>query len=376
MRDDGSPVLFVSHHSSKLQTAEHVEKALSARGVKCWIAPRDVEPGEPFDRSVHKAIGDTDAMLLLFCSKSEKSRHVKRELILADQLDKAIIPLRLERIDPGELSYHLADSQWIDWLEQRDDVIDRIAAKAREFREEGHARHGDGAVLRPLGERSPTEWTMPRGGDERTIPVDLPDAAPSHSAAVGAAGDLQPHALGAFAGPGATALAGQPADQGAPGFGPGGYGYAGAPPSGAPAPGGRGGMMWVWGGLGAVVVVIAVVLAIVLGTRSSGGSAPAVAGSSGGAAPPTPNMGQPITAEWFAGVWSDSRDCRDPYRFDRSGQVTFPTGAQGRWRIEGSNILTVEIAGQVIRKLITRVGDDEITAPGEGSTYRCFPGAT
>jgi uncharacterized protein YecT (DUF1311 family) len=125
--------LFVSHHSSKLDVALHVERALSLYDVGCWIAPRDVDPGEPFDREIQTAIDGCSAVLLLFCSSSDRSRHVKRELILADSAHKAIIPLRLEAVDPKELAYHLADSQWIDWLEQRDETIKRIAGKARQF---------------------------------------------------------------------------------------------------------------------------------------------------------------------------------------------------------------------------------------------------
>ena len=140
MANGESPRLFVSHHSSKAEVADHVERALTARGVRCWIAPRDIPPGEPFDRSVHRAIVDCDAMLLLFCSQSEKSRHIKRELILADDLGKSIIPLRLERIDPVELSYHLADSQWIDWMDRRDWAMDRIAERAHFEHSHPHAR--------------------------------------------------------------------------------------------------------------------------------------------------------------------------------------------------------------------------------------------
>ena len=86
--------------------------------MKCWLAPRDVEPGEAFDMAIKRAIDDSCGILLLFCSKSDKSPHVKRELILADSSRKAIIPLRLEELDPDELAYHLANSQWIDWLEK------------------------------------------------------------------------------------------------------------------------------------------------------------------------------------------------------------------------------------------------------------------
>jgi hypothetical protein len=69
----------------------------------------------------------------LFCSNSDKSRHVKRELILSDSAGRPIIPLRLEAIDPGDLAYHLADSQWIDCIDRREAVMDRVAAQARLF---------------------------------------------------------------------------------------------------------------------------------------------------------------------------------------------------------------------------------------------------
>ena len=127
------PRRFVSHHSSKSQVALHVEKALAAHGVDCWIAPRDVDPGEAFDDAIMRAIASCDAVLLLFCKESDRSSHVKRELILADTRHKAIIPLRLEQIVPDKLAYHLANSQWIDWLEQRDNALRRIADKSRQL---------------------------------------------------------------------------------------------------------------------------------------------------------------------------------------------------------------------------------------------------
>ncbi|WP_428685337.1 TIR domain-containing protein [Sphingopyxis sp.] len=133
MEEAKRPTLFVSHHSSKYEVALHVEKALARHGVDCWIAPRDVGPGDAFDTAIMKAIRDSAGVLLLFCSQSDKSPHVKRELILADSAHKAIIPLRLEEIVPDDLAYHLASAQWIDWLEKRDDSIARIAAKAHQL---------------------------------------------------------------------------------------------------------------------------------------------------------------------------------------------------------------------------------------------------
>lgn len=133
MAENGEVTLFISHHSSTVDTALEVETALAARGVKCWIAPRDVEPGEPFDNAVRAAIERSAAVLLLFCEKSDQSKHVKRELILGDSAGRPIIPLRLESVQPRELAYHLADSQWIDWIERREAVMDRVASQARQY---------------------------------------------------------------------------------------------------------------------------------------------------------------------------------------------------------------------------------------------------
>ncbi len=133
MGQEPATQLFISHHSSKLPIALELEKSLAKYGVTCWLAPRDVEPGEAFDMAIKRAIDESCATLLLFCSKSDKSPHVKRELILADSSRKAIIPVRLEELAPDELAYHLASSQWIDWLEQRESTIERVAAKAHQL---------------------------------------------------------------------------------------------------------------------------------------------------------------------------------------------------------------------------------------------------
>ncbi|WP_108812520.1 TIR domain-containing protein [Sphingorhabdus sp. Alg231-15] len=133
MGQEPATQLFISHHSSKLPVALELEKSLAKYGVTCWLAPRDVEPSEAFDMAIKRAIDESCATLLLFCSKSDKSPHVKRELILADSSRKAIIPVRLEELAPDELAYHLASFQWIDWLEQRESTIERVAAKAHQL---------------------------------------------------------------------------------------------------------------------------------------------------------------------------------------------------------------------------------------------------
>lgn len=143
---DDRPRLFVSHHSSKADAARQVVDELERRGVACWVAPRDIPPGEPFDRSIREGISRVDAILVLFCDQADGSRHVKRELILADEGGKAIIPLRLARVLPDQLSYWFKDAQWIDWLDGRAEVFDRIARQVAALDE-----RPDAGFLRPAG---------------------------------------------------------------------------------------------------------------------------------------------------------------------------------------------------------------------------------
>ncbi|HMO75329.1 MAG TPA: TIR domain-containing protein [Sphingopyxis sp.] len=178
MTEDRRPKLFVSHHSSKFEVALHVERALARHDVDCWIAPRDVEPGEAFDSAILGAIRDGAGVLLLFCSQSDKSPHVKRELILADSAHKAIIPLRLEEIVPNDLAYHLASAQWIDWLEKRDESIARIAAKA-------HQLAGTVARAAPLPEpRQAADDLHAAILSQASAPAPAPQPAPAAPASI------------------------------------------------------------------------------------------------------------------------------------------------------------------------------------------------
>ena len=51
------PALFlVSHVSEDRSVALEIVDELERRDVPCWIAPRDVRPGKPFDDEITDAI--------------------------------------------------------------------------------------------------------------------------------------------------------------------------------------------------------------------------------------------------------------------------------------------------------------------------------
>jgi hypothetical protein len=138
--------VFISHHSSRYEAAKRVKAALAQAGVHGWLAPDDVSPGSAFDTQIVDAMREARAIVLLLSPEADQSRHVKRELMLADDAGIAVLPVRLEPFQAEGLAYFLKDRQWIDWFDGADTGLDRLVAAVRGL---------DAASSSPLGAPSP-----------------------------------------------------------------------------------------------------------------------------------------------------------------------------------------------------------------------------
>ena len=107
--------VFISYSSKDKPIADGVCANLEAAGVRCWIAPRDIAPGEDWPTAITKAIAQSRAMVLVFSAHSNSSDDVGRELMLAVSNRLVIIPFRIENIEaePGK-QYYLARTHWLD----------------------------------------------------------------------------------------------------------------------------------------------------------------------------------------------------------------------------------------------------------------------
>lgn len=126
--DIGRPTAFISHHSSQYEAAKAVKVALAGAGIHGWLAPDDIEPGTTFDTAIVEQVKRSDLVVLLLCAQSDRSRHVKRELMIADDAGKPVFPVRMEPVEADGLAYWLKDYQWIDWIDRKGGGIDRLIA--------------------------------------------------------------------------------------------------------------------------------------------------------------------------------------------------------------------------------------------------------
>lgn len=88
--------VFVSYASQDAAAAEAIVVALEARGLKCFIAPRDIPAGMEWATAIIDAIFETKLFLLLFSAGANWSIQMARELHLVHDRHIAILPVRLD----------------------------------------------------------------------------------------------------------------------------------------------------------------------------------------------------------------------------------------------------------------------------------------
>jgi hypothetical protein len=109
--------VFVSYSSRDKATADAVCATLESRGIRCWIAPRDVMGGTDWGEAIVKAIRGCRVMVLVFSSHANQSPQVRREVQRAFERGLTVIPLRVEDVAPVEsLEYYIGPVHWLDAL--------------------------------------------------------------------------------------------------------------------------------------------------------------------------------------------------------------------------------------------------------------------
>jgi hypothetical protein len=122
--------LFISFAGRDLKAATTLCQALEARGFSCWIASRDVPPGENFQVAIVRAIRAAEVMVLVFTHHSNASEEVAKELALASQTRLRVVPLRLEDVLPNEaFAYEFATRQWIDFTHGWDTGLELLCQR-------------------------------------------------------------------------------------------------------------------------------------------------------------------------------------------------------------------------------------------------------
>jgi len=119
---DGTPTTrrapgdaFISYASQDQAIAVAVCEALERAGVVCWIAPRDVSPGEFYAEEIVRAIDHVKVIVLVLSQNAVSSPHVLREVERGSAKRHPLVSLRVDQAPlPAALEYFLNTSHWLD----------------------------------------------------------------------------------------------------------------------------------------------------------------------------------------------------------------------------------------------------------------------
>lgn len=107
--------VFISYSTKDKAVADAVCATLESQKIRCWIAPRDVPPGQPYAASLVNAISESSVVVLVLSEGSNSSNHVLREVGEAVDNGIPIIPFRIDNIEPSEeMRYYIKSIHWLD----------------------------------------------------------------------------------------------------------------------------------------------------------------------------------------------------------------------------------------------------------------------
>lgn len=105
--------IFISYSSKDNIEAFKLCDYLEKNQKKCFIAPRDIQPGKEYGEEIINGIDGSGGMVLLLSENSNKSPHVLREVERAVSKN---IPIYVHSLEPVELTksmeYFLMTHQW------------------------------------------------------------------------------------------------------------------------------------------------------------------------------------------------------------------------------------------------------------------------
>ena len=120
--------VFISYSSKDRQFAVALKQHLTDLGVSCWIDQEGIGAGEDWTDKIGMALRQVYVLVLVYSSNSINSENVQDELAMAAKRKLAIVPVRIEDIEPSAFfEMRLARYNWIDIFDMQQSRLKEIA---------------------------------------------------------------------------------------------------------------------------------------------------------------------------------------------------------------------------------------------------------
>ncbi len=118
-----SPV-FISYSSKDRDPVMEVVEALRISGISVWVDEGGIHAADLWSEQIVEAIKHCQVMIVIVSENSINSHNVVKEVMLASENKKSLLPLYLEKVDiPSNLEYQLAGIQHLEYFGKNKDEV-------------------------------------------------------------------------------------------------------------------------------------------------------------------------------------------------------------------------------------------------------------
>lgn len=119
--------VFISYKAEEIAEATWVRSVLETNGISCWMAPTCIPGGSSYASEIPQAIRGCSIFVLILSEKAQGSKWVSREVDLAINEGKTILPFMLENCPlKDEFNFYLTNVQRYAAYESKSAAIEKM----------------------------------------------------------------------------------------------------------------------------------------------------------------------------------------------------------------------------------------------------------
>ena len=119
-----STEVFVSYSSQDYERVMPLVDRLRSAGVATWVDEGNIDAATLWSESIVEAIAECRVLIMMVSSHSTDSHNVVKEVMIASESKKTILPIYLEPADiPAKLKYQLTGIQHLEWFDGGSDEV-------------------------------------------------------------------------------------------------------------------------------------------------------------------------------------------------------------------------------------------------------------
>ena len=119
--------VFISYNSEQIEAASWVRSVLETNGISCWMAPADIPGGSSYASEIPAAIAGCRVFVVILTEKAQQSTWVPKELDLAVNSGKIIMPFMLENCKlRNDFNFYLSNVQRYAAYEDKSKAIEKM----------------------------------------------------------------------------------------------------------------------------------------------------------------------------------------------------------------------------------------------------------